>query len=166
MTTPASAIEPSLRPVAVEERIDLVDVVRGFALYGVLLANLVWITTDMVLTESRLAALPTAPLDRIVKPLVVFFVDHKFYTLFSFLFGLGFAIQLSRAEQRGRRIAPTYARRAAILAVIGLAHVAFIWYGDILLLYAIGGLGLLLVHHWNMRALLVLALALSLPARM
>ena len=71
MTTPASAIEQSLRPVAVDERIDLVDVVRGFALYGVLLANLVWITTDVVLTESHMAALPTAALDRIVKPLIL-----------------------------------------------------------------------------------------------
>ena len=160
------AIEQSLRPVAVDERIDLVDVVRGFALYGVLLANLVWITTDVVLTESRLAALPTAPLDRIVKPLVVFFVDHKFYTLFSFLFGLGFAIQLSRAEQRGRRIATAYARRVAILALVGLAHIVLVWYGDILLIYAIGGFGLLLVRHWNMRVLLILALALTLSARM
>jgi uncharacterized protein len=166
MTTPASAIEQSLRPVAVDERIDLVDVVRGFALYGVLLANLVWITTDVVLTESHMAALPTAALDRIVKPLIVFFVDGKFYTLFSFLFGLGFAIQLSRAEQRGRGIAMTYARRIAILALIGLAHIVFVWYGDILLVYATGGLALLLVKHWNSRLLLILAIGLALSARL
>src|SRR4029453_17051627 len=91
---------------------------------------------------------------------------HKFYTLFSFLFGLGFAIQLSRAEQRGRGVAMAYARRVAILALIGLAHIVFLWYGDILLLYAIGGFALLLVKHWNMRFLLILALALTLPARM
>jgi uncharacterized protein len=155
-----------LQPVARDERIDLVDVVRGFALYGVLLANLVWLTTDVVLTESRQAALSTATLDRIVKPLVVFFVDHKFYTLFSFLFGLGFAIQLSRAEQKGRSIVYTYARRVAILALFGLAHILLLWYGDILLIYAIGGFGLLLVRRWNMRLLLVLAFALTLSARM
>jgi uncharacterized protein len=166
MPTRASALEQSLRPVAVDERIDLVDVVRGFALYGVLLANLVWITTDVVLTEAHMATLATARLDRIVKPLVVFFVDGKFYTLFSFLFGLGFAIQLSRAVQRGRRIAMTYARRVAILAVIGLAHIVFVWYGDILLVYAIGGFGLLLVKDWNLRFLLILALALALSVRM
>jgi uncharacterized protein len=60
----------------------------------------------------------------------------------------------------------TYARRVAILALIGLAHIVFVWYGDILLVYAIGGFALLLVKHWNMRFLLILALALTLSARM
>ena len=63
-----------------------------------------------------------AALDRVAKQLVVFFVDSKFYTLFSFLFGLGFAIQLSRAAERGRAIVATYARRVTVLAVIGVLH--------------------------------------------
>jgi len=69
----ARTIREGPHPVSAHERIDLIDVVRGFALFGVLLANLVWITTDVVLTDARLSQLPTAPLDRIVKPLVVFF---------------------------------------------------------------------------------------------
>ena len=153
------------RPVSAHERIDLIDVVRGFALFGVLLANLVWITTDVVLTDARLSQLPTEPLDRLVEPLVAFLVDHKFYTLFSFLFGLGFAIQLSRAEERSHNVVAVYARRVSILAVIGLLHIALIWYGDILLLYAVGGLGLLVVRHWNARLLMVLAVTLALFAR-
>ena len=158
-------IDEGPRPVSAHERIELIDVVRGFALFGVLLANLVWITTDVVLTDARLSALPTAPLDRIVKPLVMFFVDHKFYTLFSFLFGLGFAIQLSRTEERRYGVVALYARRVSILAIIGLLHITFIWYGDILLVYAIGGFGLLAVRRWNTRLLLTLALALALFAR-
>ncbi len=106
--------------------------------------------------------MPTAPLDRIVKPLVVFFVDHKFYTLFSFLFGLGFAIQLSRASDG---IVALYARRVSILAAIGLLHIGLVWYGDILLIYAVGGFGLLVVRHWNARGLLVMAFVLALFAR-
>ena len=158
-------IGTSPHPVFLHERIDLIDVVRGFALFGVLLSNLVWITTDVVLTDARLSQLPTAPLDRIVKPVVEFFVDHKFYTLFSFLFGLGFAIQLSRGEERRYNVVAVYGRRVSILAVIGLLHIAFIWYGDILLVYAIGGFGLLAVRHWNTRLLVTLALALALFAR-
>jgi uncharacterized protein len=161
----APTIPESPHPVSAHERIDLIDVVRGFALFGVLLANLVWITTDVVLTDARLSQLPTAPLDRVVKPLVVFFVDHKFYTLFSFLFGLGFGIQLSRTEQRGYNMAAIYARRVSILAVIGLMHIALVWYGDILLVYAVGGFGLLVIRHWNARVLLVLAFTLALFAR-
>src|SRR5262245_44946216 len=111
-----STIGEPAHPVFVHERIDLIDVVRGFALFGVLLANLVWITTDVVLTDARIAQLPTAPLDWIVEPLVEFFVDHKFYTLFSFLFGLGFAIQLSRAEQQGHSVVALYSRRVSVLA--------------------------------------------------
>jgi uncharacterized protein len=152
-------------PVSAPERIDLIDVVRGFALFGVLLANLVWITTDVLLTDARRSQLPSQPLDRIVEPLVAFFVDHKFYTLFSFLFGLGFAIQLSRAEERGHNVVAVYARRVFILALIGLLHVALVWYGDILLLYAVGGFGLLVVRHWNARILIALAFTLALFAR-
>lgn len=155
----------SPHPVSVYERIDLMDVVRGFALFGVLVANLVWITTDVLLTDARLSQLSTAPLDRIVKPLVAFFVDHKFYTLFSFLFGLGFAVQLSRAEERGYNLTTVYARRVAILAALGLLHISLIWYGDILLIYAIGGFGLLVVRRWNARLLIVVAFTLALFAR-
>src|SRR5215475_10897797 len=118
----ASPHVASPHPIAPDERIDLIDVVRGFALCGVLLANLVWLTTDIVLTDARLSQLPTASLDRIVKLLVVFFVDHKFYTLFSFLFGLGFAIQLSRGERGRYDAASVCARRLALLAIIGLVH--------------------------------------------
>lgn len=161
----AHTTSESPHPVPAHERIDLIDVVRGFALFGVLLANLVWITTDVVLTDARLSQLPTAPLDRIVKPLVVFLVDHKFYTLFSFLFGLGFAIQLSRTGERSYSMAAIYARRVTILAVIGLLHIALLWYGDILLVYAVGGFGLLVIRHWSSRLLLAVALALALFAR-
>jgi uncharacterized protein len=161
----APPIRDGPHPVSTHERIDLIDVVRGFALFGVLLANLVWVTTDVVLTDARLSQLPTAPLDRIIKPLVVFFIDHKFYTLFSFLFGLGFAIQLSRAEERRYNVVAVYTRRVAILAVIGLLHIALVWYGDILLVYAIGGFGLLAVRHWNTRLLIILAVTLALFAR-
>jgi uncharacterized protein len=165
MMPTATATSNPLHPVSVDERIELIDVVRGFALFGVLLANLVWATTDVVLSDARLAALPTEPLDRIVKPLVVFLVDHKFYTLFSFLFGLGFAVQLSRAEQRGQPPVPAYVRRVLILAAIGLAHILLLWYGDILLMYSVGGLGLLAVRRWNTRLLVILALTLALFAR-
>ncbi len=163
--TVTPTIPEAPHPVSAHERIDLIDVVRGFALFGVLLANLVWITTDVVLTDARLSQLPTAPLDRIVEPLVAFFVDHKFYTLFSFLFGLGFAIQLSRAEDRRHNVVAVYARRVSILAVIGLLHIALVWYGDILLVYAIGGFGLLAVRNWNARLLIILAFTLALFAR-
>lgn len=78
---------------------------------------------------------------------------------------MGFAIQLSRAEERSYNVVAVYARRVCILAVIGVLHIALVWYGDILLVYAIGGFGLLAVRLWNTRLLICLAFTLALFAR-
>src|SRR4028119_1422997 len=91
-----------LQPVSARERIQLIDVLRGFALFGVLLANMAWLSgEDVVLTDARAASLPTAGIDHYAKYLINFFVDGKANTIFAFLFGLGFAVQLIRAEERG-----------------------------------------------------------------
>jgi uncharacterized protein len=157
---------PALRPTADTERHEILDVLRGFALYGVLLANLVWLTTDVVLTDARLQQLPTAALDPIARALVAFFIDGKFYTLFAFLFGLGFSLQMHRAEARGSRIVAVYIRRLSVLLLIAVLHIALIWYGDILLMYASLGFVLLLFRGARPRLwLVILALVLALFAR-
>ena len=157
---------PDLQPTSDIERHEILDVLRGFALYGVLLANLVWLTTDMVLTDARLQQLPTAPFDPIARALVAFFIDGKFYTLFAFLFGLGFSLQIQRAAMRGARLMSLYARRLTVLLLIGAMHVPLIWYGDILMLYGSAGFALLLFRHARPTVrLLVLALVLALFAR-
>ncbi len=157
---------PDLQPTPDTERHAILDVLRGFALYGVLLANLVWLTTDMVLADARLQQLPTATVDPIARAFVAFFVDGKFYTLFAFLFSLGFALQMHRAELRGGRIASVYSRRLSVLLLMGAIHIALIWYGDILLLYAELGFALLLFRRARPTVrLLVLALVLALFAR-
>ena len=162
----ASTGMPNLQPTSDTERHAILDVLRGFALYGVLLANLVWLTTDMVLSDARLQQLPTATVDPIVRAFVAFFIDGKFYTLFAFLFGLGFALQMHRAERRGGRIVSVYIRRLSVLLFIGTIHIALIWYGDILLLYAELGFVLLLFRRVKPTVRLVaLALVLALFAR-
>jgi uncharacterized protein len=128
-----------LQPVSSSERIQYIDVLRGFALYGVLLANIIWMACDMVLTPAATRQLPTHAADRIVKYLVVFFIDGKFITLFSFLFAVGFTLQMQRALQRGGSAIALYARRVAVLMVIGAAHLVLIWFGDILLMYGFLG---------------------------
>jgi uncharacterized protein len=155
-----------LQPTADIERHEILDVLRGFALYGVLLANLVWLTTDKVLSDARLQQLPTVPVDPIARALVAFFIDGKFYTLFAFLFGLGFSLQMHKAEMRGARIVSVYIRRLSVLLFIALIHIALIWYGDILLMYAALGFVLLLFRGARPKLWVVmLALALALFAR-
>jgi uncharacterized protein len=163
----AEATQPQrLSPAAAGERIELIDVVRGFALYGVLLANLIWIAHDGAVTPAQAAALPTAAFDRMVRLGVEFFVDWKFYTLFSFLFGLGFSVQLMRGERRGASVLPVYLRRLAILFGFGLVHAYLVWYGDILHHYALLGFLLIVARKWSDRALLGTGIGLGvvLPA--
>jgi uncharacterized protein len=153
-------------PITSLERVELIDAVRGFALFGVLIANLVWLTQDVPMTPERIAALPTASIDHIVKHAVTFFIDWKFITLFSFLFGLGFAVQLIRAEERGQQILGTYVRRLAILFVLGIVHLVVFWYGDILHFYAMLGFALILFRKASDRTLLILGVvfAIAVPA--
>jgi uncharacterized protein len=89
------------------------------------------------------------------------FFESKSWTLFSILFGFGFALQLQRAHTRGSRILPIYIRRLAVLFAFGAAH-ALLHDGDILMLYAELGLGLLVVRHLPTRTLLLLAVGLML----
>jgi uncharacterized protein len=137
---------PVLGPVAEARRLHHVDALRGFALLGVIVGNVVWMGHDPV-PAATLAALPTAPLDEIVVNAWRFLVEWKFYTLFSFLFGLGFALQLTRAEGAGASALPTYARRLAILFAIGVLHACLLWYGDVLHVYAALGFVMILFRR-------------------
>lgn len=151
-----------LQPVSGRERIQLIDVLRGFALFGVLLANMAWLSgEDVVLTDARAASLPTAAFDHYAKYLINFFVDGKANTIFAFLFGLGFAVQLIRAEERGISILPIYARRLFLLLLFGLAHMLLLWYGDILHLYALMGFVLILFRRRSGKTLLMAGVLLA-----
>ena len=89
------------------------------------------------------------------------FFQSKSWILFSMLFGLGFALHLQRTDAGGSRILPVYLRRLAVLFMFGAVH-ALLFDGDILMLYAELGIGLLLVRRLPARWLLVLGLGLML----
>ena len=137
-----------LQPVPPSERIPALDVVRGFALFGVLLAYTLWnLGSPPEHTYSQA--------DRILNRVLSALVDTKFYTLFAFLFGLGFSIQLTRAEARGISIVPVYCRRLLALLLIGLAHALLLRNGDILVPYAVMGFFLLLFRNASNKTLAV-----------
>jgi uncharacterized protein len=120
----------------VRERIMALDVVRGVAVGGILLANVMVFFGLFAIPTSLAAAMPTAAADDIARFLEKVFVDGKFYSVFSLLFGIGFGVQLSRG---GDAAVPRFRRRLRILLGIGAIHAFFIWAGDILLLYALLG---------------------------
>ena len=138
-------------PVKPRARLEFVDILRGFALFGVLAANM-----SSFSGYSAEVANYTDFLDGAVLVGIQFFIRAKFYTLFSFLFGWGMAMQMLRAAEKGHRFLPLFVRRMAILLGFGLIHGLFIWHGDILTLYALLGFLLLLFRKTSQRTLLII----------
>lgn len=131
-----ATITQNLAPVGVSERIGAMDVLRGFALLGILLMNLEGFVGPVMASGTGLDP-KLVGMDRTVDLLVYVLVQGKFYTLFSLLFGMGFAVMSQRAEQADRPFAGVYWRRGLVLLTFGVIHALFIWAGDILMMYAL-----------------------------
>jgi len=143
----------SVGPVGLTERIQFIDVLRGMALFGILAANMRAFFAPLD-TYDNIHVLFHSRADVAAQFLIDFLFQGKFISIFSFLFGMGFAIQLSRAEARGVKFLSFYPRRLLALAIFGIIHGILIWAGDILLTYAITGAILLLFRNKQQKTLL------------
>lgn len=146
-----------ISPVAGARRSVFLDALRGFALLGVCLANYPEFSLYTFQPDGVVSAMPSAATDRFVKFFQYLFIDGKFYTLFSLLFGIGFSIIISHAAERGADGFRIFYRRMAILALIGCTHLMLLWSGDILLLYAVLGMLLPLFRKMSDRKILTIA---------
>ncbi len=144
-------------PVQPQERVPAMDVLRGFALLGVFAVNMLFFAAPY--QQSMLRPWPEAAHPGFMAFLLLFW-QGKFYCLFSFLFGMGFAEQVDRLEARGEPAPRIYRRRLAWLLVIGLAHGLLVWMGDILFIYALLGFLLLAFRKRKPKTLLVWSLCL------
>lgn len=145
-----------IRPVAQSERIDILDILRGFAIFGILAVNISGFAAPAFMPGYAFPA--SAPwYDTLAKNGMLFFTEGKFYTIFSFLFGLGFSVQLARSEARGKDIRSFYPRRLWVLFGFGILHALLLWTGDILRLYALLGFALLAFRQRSNRTLLTWA---------
>lgn len=143
-------------PVTAGERIALIDALRGFALFGILLANF---PSFLGLPMARPHHMPVLFAGVDPNHFNWFFnglLDGKFYTIFSFLFGLGFALQLERLLQRRTDGMRVFRRRMAVLLAFGFIHLT-LWDGDILTWYALLGFTLPLFRPLSDRVLLAIA---------
>ena len=164
---PPAPPEP-LRPVATSERVDTIDILRGLALFGILAANIRGFAGP-ALTYFTPHLFWPAFHDRLAQAFIDTFVQGKFITIFAFLFGVGFAVQFERAGERGTKFGWTYSRRLAVLLLFGLVHGLLIWFGDILLVYALDGFLLLMFRKrtdttlkiWAAIALLLMPLLMT-----
>jgi len=149
------------QPIDLGDRIPLLDVIRGFALGGVFVSNMaMWFSGRSFLPPDRSKELMSGTLDAVTWQTFMAAGFGRFMTLFAALFGLGFAVQMLRAEERGAPVAPIYARRIGVLLAIGLAHMLGMWFGDILTMYALAGFALLLFRTRSDRAILIWAFGL------
>ncbi|MBN8252269.1 DUF418 domain-containing protein [Priestia flexa] len=149
-------------PIKPSERIIMLDVIRGFALFGILLVNMPAFHSPNFINQLYSVDVPYEGLDAVVYAFLQLFVQVKFFTIFSFLFGVGFYLFMKRAEAKGLRMKSLFFRRASILLIIGLLHLIFLWFGDILHLYAVGGF--LLVAFYNRMPKTLIKWAFSLLA--
>lgn len=136
-----SATTPSGRP-----RIAALDVLRGFALCGILLANVKPIAHMLHTEQVMRPVVGVGPGDGLAW--LGLFVDQRFFPIFSLLFGVGFSLLLDSAGRHVPRPRVLLLRRLLVLLAVGLAHMFLLWRGDILTIYAVVGLVVLLPSTW------------------
>lgn len=138
-----------------KQRHEILDSLRGLALFGIYFANIPAFSGYFdLMPDEKSAILGTAFYDSFL----LLFIDGRFYTIFSFLFGVGFALQLISIQQDpSKRSRIRYFKRLSFLLCLGLIHMYFIWFGDILALYAILGVALYMFKGLSDRALLIVA---------
>jgi len=146
-------------PVPAGERLLAPDVLRGFAVLGILVVNIRSFSTPPYVGYLDSPFWAGSP-DRACEWLIRTLAETKFYTLFAFLFGLGMAIQSAHVKLRGGRFGWIYARRLFVLLGFGLVHALFFWHGDVLTIYAALGLLLLVLRYLPNPVLLLLAATL------
>jgi uncharacterized protein len=156
MATETQEVKESVELSSVSSRHDILDALRGFALFGICFANIPFFGGWLLVDGATKAAIDGA---QFYDSFLLFAIDGRFYTIFSFLFGLGFSLQLSRLQQKDPiNSNAIYLRRLVILLFIGLVHNFVIWLGDILLLYAVLGFVLFLLRRLSDKRILIIAL--------
>ena len=144
-------------PILPGERAAILDILRGFALLGIFLANSAVFSLYIMQKPDVIKGWPTAPVDEWLTWGHFVFIDGKFYSLFSLLFGIGFSIIFSRNKARGNNGLTIFYRRLFVLLLFGTAHSLLLWDGDILMFYALTGMFLPLFRNAPDKTLVLLA---------
>lgn len=143
-----------LEPVALDERVESIDLMRGVALLGILLVNMLAFHSPFSYIDPYTWF--DAAGDQTTYAFIDVFVQASFYPLFAMLFGYGLGMQFLRAESRNRPFAPMAVKRLAILLLFGILHAFLLWFGDILITYAIMGFLLIGMMRLDSKWLLTL----------
>lgn len=146
----AAGSAPMAGPAVLGRRIDELDALRGFALFGILVVNIQAFASAYYgsgIADPHF----TAPLDQAARWMIAWLFETKFYLLFSWLFGYSLWLQIGAAERATQPARPRIARRQLSLLGLGLMHGTLLYPGDILTTYAVLGWLLFLVRNWSDR---------------
>ncbi|NLR92049.1 DUF418 domain-containing protein [Flammeovirga agarivorans] len=137
----------TIGPTTGKQRLGVIDALRGFAILGILFANILSWSLFKFNPFTTLETLPYFEENNILYSLLSFFIDTKFYSIFSILFGVGFFLQYDRQRDNQEAFLKVYKRRLRFLILFGFIHMLF-WSGDILMLY--GMMAFIFIQFRNM----------------
>jgi len=146
-----------ITPVSSRERITSLDILRGFALLGIILVNSLGFNASFFNFPGFYGSLPD-PVQQNFYNIYISLTADKFIFMFSFLFGYGIYLQFRKFRNQKMSYPRFMTRRMGMLAIFGIAHILFLWAGDILLLYAVAGMVIMAVRNLPTRWQLVLSL--------
>jgi len=126
-----------LTPTTLGNRIEALDMLRGFALLGIFIANMLVFHSPYMYMDPYTWF--STPGDMAIFKWIDIFVEASFYPIFAMLFGYGLNMQYEKSIANKMSFAPVMARRMGVLLGFGLLHALFIWMGDILFTYALMG---------------------------
>lgn len=143
--------------MTLSERVESIDMLRGFALLGIFIANMLHFSWPYLYMDPYTWF--TTPSDVATLKAIKIGVEGSFYPIFAMLFGYGLNMQYEKSTALGNPFGSVYARRMTIMMFFGLAHALFIWYGDILFSYALMGFIMIAVVRIPKKWMLIIATA-------
>ena len=153
-------MKESVQPVSSTDRIQSLDILRGLAILGILIMNIQSFAMPGAAYMNPMAFGDMSGLNGWVWKISHIFADQKFMTIFSILYGAGIVLVTQKAENKFGKSAGLHYRRTFWLLIIGLIHAHLIWYGDILVAYALCALFAYLFRKMKPSWLLILGLLL------
>jgi len=161
----STTTQPNIQPTTSSNRILHLDIFRGFAILGIFMVNILVMNVSFVHREAWLTEVfnpfnATSKINEVVYWSLEMFFFNKFFPIFSFLFGIGVALQIRSLRAKMSDSTLFLARRFGALLIFGIAHIFFIWSGDILHLYALFGFVLILMYRTPPYLIFISALVL------
>ena len=150
------------QPINLKNRIHSLDLIRGFAVLGILIMNITSFSQISMAYMNPTSGAGLEGYNQYFHGFNYIFADTRFMSIFSILFGAGVVLFTQRIEAKGRRVVALHYKRMFWLLIFGLIHAYFIWAGDILVAYAICGSLVFFFRKKSIRTLLIMTVILFL----